>query len=580
MPNIQTKNLEQTFREMRDARGLTPSNVNIHTASTIRPVVQEVEKHAQMIGGGTSVSAISRVAPAIWSPLLQITSMVLPKTLTEKNLWRRWYYEHDPYVGTALDLHTKYPISTFRLRCDEDPEGHIAEEYEEIAEDIDLFQLLLWIGQEYWVVGEAFPFGIWNEDDLTWDSFILLTPDYVDVQKDPFAQRDPIIAITRWEPRVKAVVENGPNDPRTGLICQHWMNNAQDLYWAVKNNMPYPLSPMAVSHIARKTFVNDLRGTSIIDKIFKVLMYQDRLQTAQMAGADRYQTPVELWTVGNDEYPATQEDLTSLENVLLSTWNSPQKAVLWYHTLKAEMVGGAGSLLPLPPEFEWINKEKMAALMVNESILTGNGPTYASASVAMDYMVSWYTTYRQQLEKWMRKNVFEPVGRARGYFKVPKKEIVGGYRDKTVRRRVIVPDIVWDKVNLRDDYQKLQTFQQLAEQNRIAWSNVLEMINLDPATENKKIERENKEYQAMMARMGMGVGTGMGAAPAMGGGGMMPPPMMGGGGGGDLGAPPMEEMGGGIGEIMPETGPESPGGNAFPPESVGASPGSSGSGFS
>lgn len=579
MPSpLVTENYNQLFNEMvklAEKNGMPISRVH----EMYPQGGQQIKKMAQM--GINSSSSVSRMAPSLWAPDLQISSMILPQTIIEKNRWRRQYYAYDPVVGTAIDIHTRYPLSGFRLRCEGDANGEISDFYDSLSEDLDLPKLLRWIGQEYHLCGECFPFGNWNEEDKTWDSFLLINPDYVQVDTNPFSDKDVFISIGNWNKQLRRIVQNGPSDPRTGRVYQHMMQTAADVVACVRDGRPYYLSPAAVSQVARKISYFDTRGTSIIDRIFKWLMYQDKLQAAQLAMADRHITPVEVWTVGETGNEADEAALASLEEIIRNTYNSPLKCVIWNHTLKGEMIGAGGAAMPLAPEYDYINQQKMIGLMINDAVLTAAGPTYASASVAADVMASWYSNYRQELETWAIKHVFLPVANARGYHEVTKKEIHGHYRDRARKRKPMLPKVVWDKPNLRDDYQKLQTIIQLAREGRAPWQSVYDMLNMDFQDVVKKIRDESKIFgQLAVGANPFGGGGGGPLVEDIGG-------MMGGpegdlgglDGGADMsaleqgGSPMMGGMGIDDFNAMPEGGAGSPGGMSWAPESAGMPPG-------
>jgi hypothetical protein len=533
---------------------------NLNDKSTVINVNPSQEKLLKQASGmGSSMMNVTRMAPSIWSPVLQLASLLLPKTIEEKNIWRRWYYQHDPVVGTAIDLHTRYPISKFRLRCEGDDSSEVSEEYEAIAKEAKLLEFMNWIGQEWYCVGEAFPAGIWDKERLCWSSFTLMNPDFMDVQVNPFNIDEKFVSIVKWSKPLKDIVTKGNSDPRTAPVYQSMLRYQSDVVKAITDNAPFMLSNNIVSHIARRSSYFDLRGSSIIDRLFKVLMYQEKLMEAQLAGASRYATPIEKWTIGNDMEPASQTALDKLEQVIRTTWNSPQKAVIWNHTLQGEMIGGTGNLLASTPEMEWITKQKSAALMINESIINASGPTYASASVAADYMTAFYMNYRMGLEDWGRDHFFTQIAKAREYYKPIKRQIVGHYRDKIVKRELMLPDFMWDRANLQDDQQKLQQFIGLAEQGRLPWEIVYDYMNLDMDTMLKKLKNEAKLFAEIAPGGGLGQQSGQlpGLEGALGMGGELPP-------GGD-----MSGLGGGDINAMPTTGAESIGGMGMPAQSMG-----------
>lgn len=570
MPPLVTQHYDQLFNEM--AKLAEKNGMPLSRVHELYPNGGgQLKKMAQT--GINSNSSISRMAPSLWAPDLQISSMVLPQTVVEKNRWRRQYYAYDPVVGAAIDIHTRYPLSNFRLRCEDDVNGEISDYYEELSDELDLPRLLRWIGQEYHVCGECFPFGNWNESERTWDSFILINPDYVQVDTNPFSDKDVFISIGNWNKQLRRIVSNGPNDPRTGRVYQHMMNTARDVMECIRAGRPYYLSPAAVSQVARKVSYFDTRGTSIIDRIFKWLMYQDKLQAAQLAMADRHITPVEVWTVGETGNEADEASLQALEDVIRNTYNSPLKCIIWNHTLKGEMLGASGAAMPLAPEYDYINQQKMIGLMINDAVLTAAGPTYASASVAADVMASWYSNYRQELEEWTIKHVFLPVANSRGYHKASPREFHGHYRDKMQKRKPLLPKVIWDKPNLRDDYQKLQTIIGLAREGRAPWAIVYDMLNLDFKDVIKHIQEESKIFGKLAVGADpFGGGAAMDMVPDVAGldssdmgGDIMPVEQ---GGAPMMGGMPVDQF-----NAMPEGGAGSPGGMYWAPESAGAPPG-------
>lgn len=556
---ITFNNLEEQFKQLKSA-SIDNRHSNLNDKSTVVDINTTQEKILKQASAmGNTTMNVSRMAPSIWSPVLQLASLLLPKTIEEKNIWRRWYYQHDPVVGTAIDLHTRYPISKFRLRCEGDDSSEISQEYEAIAKDAKLLEFLSWIGQEWYCVGEAFPVGIWDKDNLCWSSFTLMNPDFMDVQVNPFNVEEKFISIVKWSKPLKDIVNKGTSDPRTAPVYLSMLKYQRDIVESITNNAPFAISNNIISHIARRSSYFDLRGSSIIDRLFKVLMYQEKLMEAQLAGASRYSTPIELWSVGSDSEPASQAALDKLEQVIRTTWNSPQKAVIWNHTLKGEMLGGSGSLLTTTPEMEWITKQKSAALMINESIINASGPTYASASVAADYMTAFYMNYRMGLEDWGRDHFFTQIAKAREYYKPIKRQIVGHYRDKTVKRELMLPDFMWDRANLQDDQMKLDKYIQLATEGKLPWEIVYDYMNLDMDTMIKKLKHEQTIF-AEITPGGAGGGQpgvlpGLEGALGMGGEAGMPGGEM--GGLGDMGAMP------------PSTGAESVGGMTMPPQSMG-----------
>jgi hypothetical protein len=46
-----------------------------------------------------------------YDPRYTATSMYLPRSNKDKNMWCRWFYDHDGLTGAVLDLHAELPYS-------------------------------------------------------------------------------------------------------------------------------------------------------------------------------------------------------------------------------------------------------------------------------------------------------------------------------------------------------------------------------------------------------------------------------------------------------------------------------------
>ena len=160
---------------------------------------------------GKTVHASSGVVrmgnPTFYQPLFQTTNMLLPRDRRERNEWCRHFYRTEPIIATALDLHTEFPISDLSNVCS-DP--YIKRFFDYMAFDkLDLINLLLEIGLEYWKIGDVFPFGQFNESEGIWENFTLLNPDYVNVTASIFAGEQQIELIP--DDQITNIISGGPS---------------------------------------------------------------------------------------------------------------------------------------------------------------------------------------------------------------------------------------------------------------------------------------------------------------------------------------------------------------------------------
>jgi hypothetical protein len=155
-------------------------------------------------------------APTFYQPLFNTTNMLLPRDRRERNEWCRHFYRTEPLIATALDLHTEFPISQFSHVCS-DP--YIKKFFDNLAfNKLDMINLLLDIGLEYWKIGDVFPFGQFNETEGTWEQFTLLNPDYVNISSSIFAQEQMIELIP--DDQVMNIISGGPTGEFAELYRQ------------------------------------------------------------------------------------------------------------------------------------------------------------------------------------------------------------------------------------------------------------------------------------------------------------------------------------------------------------------------
>ena len=112
-------------------------------------------------GANTAISG----AASFFSPQLSTDFLELPQSLREKREIYRHFYNTDPIVGQAIDLHTELPMSKVRLAAPKpnscpkrfkDPESYgryILSFFEKMCKRIKLFQRLITAVHHYWLDG-------------------------------------------------------------------------------------------------------------------------------------------------------------------------------------------------------------------------------------------------------------------------------------------------------------------------------------------------------------------------------------------------------------------------------------------
>lgn len=231
-----------------------------HTAS------QKTAAPAVNMGDLASLSAMSggniyrNPARRFYDPEISTTAIYLPRTLKQKNRWRRWFFDHDEFIGAVLELHAELPHSRAEIMLED---KMIKQAIEDCFDKIKLFSILPKLDLEYMKIGEVFIHTPWDSTQGVWSHIIPHNPDFVEVSASPFVDDNYVIELIP-DDQLRAIVNSTkPQDQNLKRRLP------ADVVRRVNSGRNLILDPEEVTHLARKSNPYDLRGTSIIDRIFR-----------------------------------------------------------------------------------------------------------------------------------------------------------------------------------------------------------------------------------------------------------------------------------------------------------------------
>lgn len=493
MGEIITTNINEEFNKIRRGAIINRNNGAYGIRSAIidkNELPQRIQR--KMTKAANAAGADVRMGnPTFYHPLFQTTNMYMPRDRRERNEWCRHFYRTEPIIATSLDLHTEFPISDFNNVCS-DPE--IKRFFDYMAFDkLDIINLLLDIGLEYWKIGDVFPFGQLNESEGMWERYVILNPDYIDIQASILAEESIIELIP--DQTIVSIVNGGPR----GEWAEIYEQLPEDVIRQVKTGRNIRLDNRLITHIAHKASQYETWGTPMMMRCFKTLIYKDKLRGAQDAIANRHIFPLRVAKIGAAGEPMpSQDDIDSFREILLQADDDPNFFLVYHYGVQFDYVGSSGKILPLNQEFDFIQKELMNGLGINQAMLNGEGPTYANAQVGFDTLARRYMSYRLRLEQWIKQKVYRPIAEIQGFYRSINGEINSKYMSDKQRKisaarkdmQLIVPDIAWQQQDLTGNATVLNFIQQLQQKGLVSMTTILPMIGLDPEVEKKNLETE------------------------------------------------------------------------------------------
>ncbi len=528
----------KNWAELRTAKGLGPSG----------------GRYAQM---SSNVLNNTTTAPNFYSPFLTPSSFQIPSTRKEIYLWANWWRNNEPKVAAAINFYTNFPFNGWKLEC---KSGVVKDYFEKLVKKLNFQKYLPLISNSYHLYGDAFVLteidcpvchgGMINprtgdlceHQGASWKSISILNPDSVMITPG-FVSMEPSYAYLPNDREIKVVMEGNPRD---------LFDQIPDVVKAkIRAKQPIPLDPMCIHHFKYGSDYWSDYGTSIVKPLFVTLAYKDKLRQAQWLIAERHIIPTKIVMVGDNERPASQADLDSVQDQLSAVANDPNLTLVVPHAFDYKFVGANGQVLPVADELEGLNQEILDGLMVNKALLNGEGPAYGNAQVGLLAMNERLETWRREVAQWIQEKIFKKVAEWNGFY----SEGEGGQQE------LIYPTIIFDPLRLKDNTGTLQMLVTAQQNGVISAETLVEEfgLNWDQEVERLRFEQgmnfvNSSEVMNTDMNIGFGgvTGEGFGAGSAPGG------APLGGDMGGPMGAPGGMDLGAMGGEPPAAAGIEAP----------------------
>jgi len=410
-----------------------------------------------------------------------------PRDEREANSVWRLIYERDPVVGAAIDLYAEFAWGEFDLLGIDDP--YVKGIYEAMVDSLNLLARLPDITKDFLILGKAIPHLVFSERDGYWKYLLLHDPNALKITFIPVLGAEPIIDLKPNDELRKIL--NSP-DPRIRKIVERL---SPSLRHAIQAGMPIPLDNIYVSYIARRIQSSDLKGTSLLTRIYRMLMYEDFLMNAALAVAQRNAVPLRLFKLGDPEtgwFP-TPDDEEAFAELLSIAEADPLAALIFHRGVEVEYVGVSDKFWKLSGEWDFIEELKLLGLGVSKSFLVGEA-SFASAVAGLQTFVQRVAALRMKIEKeWLLPKVFATVAKINGFYKRKQSELDHRIRIKKEEKDLIIPHIRWKRsLEPTQETSILSVWESLHEKGLISDRTLLAGAGLNIDVERDNIKEELK----------------------------------------------------------------------------------------
>ena len=359
---------------------------------------------------------IARNAPLFNDPRYTSSTLAIPTDERSLHGLYRFFSDTDPITGAALKLLSELPLANLRLGICEDT--GIQQHFEEMWERINGFRLVNDAVAEYHEIGSVTLFGEYNESDYMWDQFAILNPDYTKIEST-WINEIPLIKLIPDEALKKIVQTQSPKSLYEQL--------PNDIKRYVLFNQEIPLDPNNTFYLSHAKRPYETKGRSVIKRILKILMLEDRFNQANFALATRHAVPFTVAHVGdpNLSWLPDDEDLKEVQEAISAFEIDPNFTYITHPGFRIEYYGSNGRSLPVGPELDRIYRLKFIGLGVHEQLLAGQGGSYSQAYMSLEVQRQRYLNLQLKLEHMFHVGIFKVIADLCGFYRV--RQAVAGY---------------------------------------------------------------------------------------------------------------------------------------------------------
>jgi very-short-patch-repair endonuclease len=300
---------------------------------------RELMRTASMGGG------VNTTAPSFYTPFTTPSASQIPNNRKEVYLWAQWWYDNEPKVAAGIDFYTDFPLSGFKLECDN---GYVKDYFENMVKVLNFPKWLPLLSHEYHLRGDVFLMSSidcqhchgTNIDEDTddrcehqgarWRSLSILNPDMIEVTTT-FLDSQPDYFYVPDDAMMKVVTEQKPKELYDSL--------PDKLKAAILSREPIKLEPEAIWQMKHGSAAFQPFGTSLIRRLFPTLAYKDKLRQAQWLVAERHILPIKIVKVGSEDRPASEDDLQAVQDEITLTATDPLLTIVTHHAFEFEYIG-------------------------------------------------------------------------------------------------------------------------------------------------------------------------------------------------------------------------------------------------
>jgi hypothetical protein len=389
----------------------------------------------------------------------------------------RLLYVTHPIVSACIDVYAKLPMQGMAFTC-KDPQ--LVDFYSDLFFDqLNYEDFLLDLGTEYWLSGESWGLGGWNDTLGVWETDVLINPDDVEVENSLF-QPEPRYLMRLPESLRKILTTRTPHWQYTQLIDK-W----PELLNYASEDALMPVSNYVLKQMRFKADRFSNRGIPILMRGFRTLIQEEMLNSALDSIADRLYTPLILTKLGataqdlgtSMPWIPTQDEMEEFNAILDAALAADFRALTYHWAIDMQPVFGRENVPDLTNDFDRILERTLMVFGLSQTMLTGAeaGETYAADALNRDVVTQLLSHYQKMQARFVRDRA-AIVAEAQEHYDYEVRqgkrylvtEEIYEVDEETGEERIVeqpkllVPELSFKTLNISDEEDERQFVESLA----------------------------------------------------------------------------------------------------------------------
>ena len=304
-----------------------------------------------------------------------------PIDRAQQNRYWRLFYKCDPVISTIVDLFGDIISSDFTI-TGEGVDGEIKDTFEDMINETKIISSFPHFIREFLVMGEVIPHLIFDKNKNYWSGLLFHNPDQIKVIDSPFVGMEPIVEYTP-DSALRALVKS--QHPAVQQAIAHL---PAEVIQSIQSGKNIVLDTnLNVSFIARKVHPYDVRGTSILTRLYRILVFEDAVANATIATARRHAGPLKIAKLGDKElgWVPNKEYEQKIIELLTMAEQDPHAFLVLPWFVQFEAFGTTDRVINIRQEWDVIERIKLTALGVSQGFLHGECCIFATPILTADY---------------------------------------------------------------------------------------------------------------------------------------------------------------------------------------------------